>query len=404
MGLIRAAVAAIGSTMKDQWKEVISCEDMTNDTLMIMKTTENGVITKKSVIRVMPGQCAVILQNGKVLDASAEEGDYIFDESTQPSFFAGNFGAVFKQMWTRFTYGGATADQQAVYYFNTKEIMDNKFGTATPIPYQDWSHPIPNQMTGGMLHLSVKVKCHGNYTFKIADPALFMKEIAGTASVYKKDQIVEQMRSEVISAFQNVVNELGTEKYKVPVLELPSQTDEIKDLMDEKIFDEPIRKRGLTIVVFAIMSVTLDEESDKYIKQYNLSANANMQQGTLVSSYADAVKSAASNSNGAANGFLGIGMMNMAGGGIFGGTTNNVSNQVATNQAAMANQNQAPQNTEAQNENNSWKCSNCGAMNTGKFCAECGSKKPDLVNRCPKCGNEIKENPKFCPECGEKLQ
>ena len=191
MGLIKSAFKAVGSELHDQWKDLISCENMDNDVLMVRKTTDTGVISKKSIIRVMPGQCAIIMQNGKVLDASAEEGDYIFDESTSPSFFAGNFGAVFKEMWQRFTFGGAAQNQQAVYYFNTKEIMDNKFGTATPIPYQDWSHPVPNQMTGGMIPLAVKVKCYGKYTFKIADPALFMKEIAGTASIYKKDQIVE---------------------------------------------------------------------------------------------------------------------------------------------------------------------------------------------------------------------
>jgi membrane protease subunit (stomatin/prohibitin family) len=326
----------------------------------------------------------------------------VFDESTQPSFFAGNFGAVFKQMWTRFTYGGATADQQAVYYFNMKEIIDNKFGTVTPIPYQDWSHPIPNQMTGGMLPLNVKVKCHGNYTFKIDDPALFMKEIAGTTSRYTKDQITEQMRSEVIAVFQNVVNELGTEKYKVPVLELPSQTDEIKEMMDEKIFDEPIRKRGLKICVFAVMSVTLDEESDEYIKQYNLSANANMQQGTLVSAYADAVKGAANNSNGAANGFLGVGMVNMAGNGIFGGTVNQTANQAAQNTAQVA---AATANNSEQISQNGWKCPKCGKENTGKFCDECGTKKPTVAEKkCPKCGANVNENAKFCPECGEKLQ
>lgn len=398
MGLLKAAFGAIGSTMHDQWKDLIACENMDNNTLMVRKTTDTGVISKKSIIRVMPGQCAVIMQNGKVLDASAEEGDYQFDESTQPSFFAGNFGAVFKQMWQRFTFGGATKDMQAVYYFNTKEIMDNKFGTVAPIPYQDWSHPIPNQMTGGMLPLSVKVKCHGNYTFKISDPALFMKEIAGTATIYKKDQIVEQMRSEVISVFQNVVNELGTEKYKVPVLELPSQTDEIKELMDEKIFDEPIRKRGLSIVVFAIMSVTLDEESDQYIKKYNLSANANMQQGTLVEAYAEAVKGAANNSNGATNGFLGVGMMNMAGGGIFGNTLNNVNTGVATNNNTVANANGIAQNA------GSWKCPSCGKINTGKFCDECGTKKQDGSSKCPKCNAEVNSDAKFCPECGEKLQ
>ena len=143
-------------------------------------------------------------------------------------------------MWNRFTFGGDVPNRQDVYFFNLKEIMDNKFGTATPIPYQDWSHPVPNQMTGGITPLAVKVKCYGKYTFKISDPSVFLREISGTADVYKKDDIAEQMRSEVIAVFQNILNELGTEKYKIPVLELPSQTDEIKQMMDDKVFAEPI--------------------------------------------------------------------------------------------------------------------------------------------------------------------
>lgn len=306
MGLFKAAGEAIKTAMHDQWKDIISCENMENDILMMRKTTDSGQISKKSLIRVLPGQCAVIIQNGKVLDATAEEGDYQFDESLTPSFFAGNFGAVFKDMWQRFTFGGGTPNKQDVYFFNLKEIMDNKFGTATPIPYQDWSHPIPNQMTGGVSPLAVKVKCYGKYTFKISDPALFLREIAGTADVYKKYDIVEQMRAEVIAVFQNVLNELGTEAHKIPVLELPSQTDEIKEMMDEKIFDEPIRKRGMSILVFAVESVTLDEESEQYIQDYLFSSNANLQQGRLTEAYADAVKSAAENKAGTLNGFMGI--------------------------------------------------------------------------------------------------
>ena len=406
MGLIKATIGAIGSTMHDQWKDVIACENMGNDILMMRKTTDTGVISKKSIIRVMPGQCAIIMQNGKVLDASAEEGDYVFDESATPSFFAGNFGAVFKDMWQRFTFGGGTPNVQAVYYFNTKEIMDNKFGTATPIPYQDWSHPVPNQMTGGMTPLAVKVKCYGKYTFKISDPSLFMKEIAGTAEVYKKDQITEQMRSEVIAVFQNVLNELGTDKYRIGALELPSQTDEIKEMMDEKVYDEPIRKRGLSIVVFAVESVTLDEKSEEYINNYILSSNANMQQGTLVGSYAEAVKNAANNSNGAATGFMGIGMMNMAGGGAFSNSVNNATVQAAQNAQAVQNAQNVAAATAQTQENIStetWKCSKCGKENTGKFCSECGAKKED-VKQCPKCGTKVDNNSKFCPECGEKLQ
>ena len=319
MGLIKAATGAVSSTLKDQWKEAIRCEDMTNEILMVKKTTPTGVITNKSTIIVAPGQCAIIYDNGRVLDATAEEGIYTFDSSSSPSFFAGQFGAVFKEMWQRFTYNGATSKEQAVFFFNIKEIMDNKFGTPAPVPYQDWSHPIPNQMTGTITPLRVEIKCFGKYTFKIENPAIFMNEVAGTANIYKKSDLTEQMRAEVIGAFQNVLNELGNSEHKIPVLEIPSQTDEIKEIMDNQVFDAPIRRRGIALVGFIVESVTLDEESEKKIDQYELSSNAYMQQGALTGAYANAVQDAAKNSNGAMNGFMGIGMMNMASNGMVGG-------------------------------------------------------------------------------------
>ena len=362
MGLIKAAVAAIGRTLHDQWKDYIRCEDLGQEILMKRVSTPNGVISKDSAIQVSPGQIAVIFQSGQILDATAEPGIFTFDQSTSPSFFAGQFGAVFKEMWTRFVYNGATSKEQAVFYINAKEIMDNKFGTPAPIPFQDWSHPIPNQMTNSVSPLRVEVKCFGKYTFKIADPAVFMSRIAGTAEEYRKDEIVEQMRSEVIGAFQNVLNELGNSNHKVPVLELPSSTDEIKKIMDEKVFDQPIRDRGINLVGFVVESVTLDEESNKKIDNYELSSNSFMQQGTLTGAYAQAVKDAANNEGGAANGFMGIGMMNMASGGMIGGAATNAFNNQGTtvNQTAQA--------------GGSF-CPNCGSpVNGGNFCTNCGNK------------------------------
>ena len=354
MGLLKASISAIGSTLHDQWKELISCENMDNDTLMVMKTSDTGVITKNSIIRVMPGQSAVIFNNSTVVDATAEPGDYVLDESSSPSFFAGQFGANFKEMWQRFTFNGIAVNRQCVYFFNTKEIIGNKFGTASPIPFQDWSHPIPNQMTGGELPLPVKVKCYGTYTYKIIDPSAFLREIAGTATIYKKDELVDQMRSEVMSVFQNIVNELGNSEHRVPVLELPSQTDEIKELMDKAVYDEQIRRRGLKITAFNVESVTLDDESNKSIQNYNLSANANMQQGTLTGAYANAVEKAASNPNGAMNGFMGVGLTNMASNGAFGTAVSNANNNA---------------------NYDTWICKNCGTKNDGKFCKECGQKR-----------------------------
>ena len=377
MGLIKAAASAVGSTLHDQWKEYIRCDDLGNDILMKRVSTPNGVISIDSAIQVAPGQIAVIFENGKILDATAEEGIYTFDQSSMPSFFAGQFGPVFKEMWTRFVYNGGTNKEQAVFYINAKEIMDNKFGTPAPVPFQDWSHPIPNQMTGAMSPLRVEVKCFGKYTFKVTDPALFMTRVAGTADEYRKEAICEQMRSEVVGAFQNVLKELGNSNHKVPVLELPSSTDEIKATLDEKVFDQPIRDRGLSLVGFVVESVTLDEESNKKIDNYELSSNAFMQQGTLTGAYANAVQDAANNTSGAANAFMGVGMMNMASGGMMGGAAQGAFHRVGT---AAADLHGAAPATEAQ----------AAPVYAGaKFCPECGTKA---------------NGAKFCPECGTKLQ
>ena len=402
MGLIKAAVGAVGSTMHDQWKEAIRCENMPNDVLMVKKTTPNGVISNKSTIIVAPGQCAIIYDNGRVIDATAEEGVYTFDESSTPSFFAGQFGAVFKEMWQRFTYNGASAKQQAVFFFNLKEIIDNKFGTPAPIPFQDWSHPIPNQMTNTITPLRVEIKCFGKYTFKIVDPALFMNTLAGTADVYRKDELVEQLRTEVMAVFQNVANELGTEKYKVPVLEMPSQTDEIREMMDEKVFDAKIRERGIEIVCFAVESVTLTDESAKKIDDYELSSNSYMQQGRMVGAYSNAVENAAKNENGAANGFMGIGMMNMATGGMATGAANGVWNQ--NNDASRMDLSKKEDKDSSTDETaGGWTCE-CGHVNPadGKFCSECGKAKTSK-KICNKCKMPNEPTNKFCNNCGERL-
>ncbi len=408
MGLIKAAKEAIKGTLADQWKEAIRCEDMNNEILMVKKTTPTGVISNKSSIIVAPGQCAVIYDNGKVIDATAEEGYYQFDSSSSPSFFAGDFGKTFKEMWERFTYGGTTAKEQAVYFFNIKEIIDNKFGTAAPIPFADWSHPIPNQMTNTITPMRVQIKCYGKYSFKISNPAIFMQELAGTANVYTKDKLVEQIRAEVIAVFQNLVNELGSEKYKIPVLEMPSQTDEIRAMMDEAVFDEPVRKRGISIVSFAVESVTLDEESERKIDQYELSSNAHMQQGRLVDAYAEAVQSAAKNKSGSMNGFMGIGMMNMATNGMVGEAatspwnTQNMANSTIDINKTQTNQEQTIATTTTEKlTNNEWTCE-CDTKNTGKFCCNCGKPKANK-KECKNCKTMNEPNDKFCSECGTKL-
>lgn len=432
MGLIKAAVGSVSSTLSDQWKEAIRCEDMDNDTLMVRKTTPSRVITNGSTIIVGPGQCAIIYDNGRIVDASAEEGIYTFDSSSSPSLFAGDFGGFFKEMWSRFTYNGATAKEQYVFFFNLKEIIKNKFGTSQPIMYKDWGHPQLNPRTGGYIPMNVKVRCFGTYTFKISNPFAFMQELAGTAEVYTKDELNEQIRSEVVGAFSNVMNGLGTDKYKIEVMELQSKTDEIKKAMDENVFDENIRNRGIKLISFVIENVSVDEESQAKMDNYELGGDQFSQQGTLVGANAKAVQAAAANANGAANGFMGIGMMNMATGGMFNQAASNVANntQFMQGNAEMAAQATAPTesvqtavNQEVPAETvaaaavepktTGKVCSNCGAALVGKFCTECGTNNEESASPeqpvepeklfCPNCGKELPAGAKFCTECGTAI-
>lgn len=400
MGLIKAIVNSPLSTIRDTWLDLIKCDNMDMDTLMVRVTTKTGQISKGSRILVAPSQVAVIYDSGAVVDATAEEGVYTFDESSSPSFFAGQFGPVFKEMWQRFKYGGNRDKEQAVFFFNTKEILDNKFGTPAPIPYQDWSHAIPNQMTGSLMPMGVNVKCFGKYTFQLDDIGVFLRNHAGTADVVKKQNLTEQMRSEVVAAFQNVLNELGNSKNRVPVMELPSNTDEIKQIMDERVFDEPIRNRGVKLVSFTVESVTLDNESQAKITEYEHNANSMMQQGRVL----DALNKAAENPGGAAGAFMGLGMMNMGSGGMTGGVMQNAFQNPGPQQqydpyaqqgAAAAQGGGVPQQ--------GVRCPNCGATVTGKFCPECGTPAPapKVMRKCPKCGTET--TGKFCPECGAPM-
>ncbi len=388
MGLILAAVGAVGSTLHDQWKEAIRCESLDNNTLMKRVTTPNGVISNGSTIIVGPGQCAVVYDNGRVIDATAEEGVYTFDTSGTPSFFAGQFGAVFKEMWQRFTYNGATAKQQAVFFFNIKEIIDNNFGTPTPVMFQDWSHPVMNARTNSYDPLSVRIRCHGKYTFKISNPAVFMQEIAGTADVYTKDQLVEQMQSEVIDVFNVVLNGLGNSATKTPVLELPSAATKIKEILLDPASQTAVSKRGISIVSYAIESISLDEKSQERIDEYQTGGDQFMQAGVLTESFGEGIKAAGSNPNGAGAGVMGVGMMNMMGGGVFGG--------VAANQYMQPG---------AQPVAEGVKCPNCGATITGKFCTECGTAKPEAAGEkvCPECGAKVAADAKFCMACGKEL-
>ena len=233
--------------------------------------------------------------------------------------------------------------------------MDNKFGTPIPIPFQDWSHPIFNEMTNTLSPLRLEIKCFGKYTFKVVNPAVFMNVIAGVSDTYTKDDLQEQIKSEIIGVLQNIINEFGNFDYKVPVLELPSKTDEIKQIIDERNLDVEIRDRGIELVGFTIESVTLTDESEEKIDKYEHNTNTMLQKARMAEAYANALEGAASNSHGVLNGMIGIGIMNMA--------TGNAVKEAAEGVVSSEN----------------------------KFCSNCGNKVEKDANFCSKCGKKLED-------------
>ena len=427
MGLIKAGIGAIGGTLADQWKEFFYCESMDKEVMVSKgqkriggrssntKSSEN-IISNGSGIAVADGQCMIIVEQGKVVEVCAEPGEFTYDSSTEPSLFCGNLGQsvidTFKTIGKRFTYGGDTGKDQRVYYFNTKELVDNKFGTPNPIPFR-----VVDSKIG--LDVDVSIRCSGVYSYKIADPLLFYTNVCGNVEQeYTRDELESQLKTEFISALQPAFSKLSDMELRPN--QIVAHNTELEQAMNNALSAKWGELRGLKIVSIALGSVTLPPEDAEMIKQLQRTAvlqNPNMAGATLVGAQADAMKAAAANEGGAMNGFIGMGMAMNAGGA-------NAQNFYAMGQqqAPAAPQPQAgawkckcgatatgkfctecgspkPADTEG------WTCS-CGEINKGKFCQNCGAKKPAGVPqyRCDKCGWEPEKGasaPKFCPECGD---
>lgn len=426
MGLIKMAAAhgkdvlqgglgAIDSVLSDKFKRVIRCDNLGDNILMMQKTTETGRIPKDSAIVVQPGQMAVIVDSGRVADAVTDPGVYTFDESSTPCFAAGDFEGSLKEMWSRFTFGGATQKSQQVYYFNTLEIRDNGFGTRGPVVYKDWDHPVTNPRTpSGQIAMSVSITAFGNYTFKIANPALFMSEVCGTAKIFEKSSIISQLQAEFIGTFQQLLNKMGTPEYKVPVLELPNSSDVIKNLLREKNTEDSFAKRGLKLENITIENVNLDEASQKKINQYELGGDVFTQRGVTTEAYGEAMVNASKNTAGVGSAMMGIGFLNM-GDKMFGANSMQNGAPAAPGMSApgmaapgmaapgmaapgmtapgMA----APGGGTAPGAAASGVVCSCGATITGKFCPNCGKPAPQ-PSFCPNCGNPV--TGKFCSQCG----
>ena len=376
MGLIKAAINAIGGTLHDQWEDYIKCDSLNNDVLVVKKTTDTGVISNKSRIQVSPGQVALIFDSGKIVDATAEEGIYIFDSSTSPSLFAGQFGEMFKEMWERFKFGGAVAKEQAIFFVNVKEILDNKFGSSSPMPYND---PI---------YRNIYIRYHGLYSFKISDPFLFVGNIAGNVSgEYTKEMLMNQANAEFVNAFDVALSSCSKEG--ITFSSLPGEQLRLARHMNEALDQEWKQRRGMEVVSVAIEKITPDEESRNRVEQFDTAAmygSSEYAAGRMVAATAQAMENAASNEAGAGAGFMGVGMMNTMGSAI-------------GNPLEYVKQNE--EKKEAQQQVDIKKCSNCGSEVTGKFCSQCGTEyKKDKF--CSKCGEKVDGN--FCSECGTKVE
>lgn len=407
MGLIKAATGAAGGTLADQWKEFFYCDSLDNDTLMVRgkKRTDrrssntkghDNVITNGSGIAVADGQCMMIVDQGKIVEVCAEPGEYTYDMSSEPSVFCGSLGegikTTFQTIGKRFTFGGDTAKDQRVYYFNTKEITDNKFGTANPV----WFRVVDKRIN---LDKDIEIRCNGIYSFRITDPLLFYTSLGGNVTdCYEKDQIAPQLKTEFVNALQPAFAKIA--ELEIRPSQIPAHSMEISDAMNEILTKKWSELRGISVVSVAFNPVTIKDEDAEAIKQAQNTAmytDPSMMAATLGMAQAEAMKSAAGNPNGAMMGFMG---MNMASGMNGGANLQGLYNQGAgkRQQEEQARQ-MAAQEQSAQQQTGSWTC-RCGTLNEGKFCMNCGSPKPQAPeNWICSCG--AVNHGKFCTNCGK---
>ncbi|HHX30868.1 MAG TPA: SPFH domain-containing protein [Clostridiaceae bacterium] len=437
MGLLKAAGGALGGVLADQWREFFYSDALPDDVIVRkgQKRTssrssnvkgEDNIISNGSIIAVNNGQCMIIVEQGKVVDFSAEPGEYVYDTSTEPSLFYGSLGqnivGTFKRIGQRFTFGGDTGKDQRVYYFNMKEMMNNKFGTANAVPFR-----VIDKNIG--LDVDIAIKAFGEYSYKVEDPLLFYTNVSGNVEEpYLRGRMDDQLRAEFMNALQPVFAKISA--MGVRYSELPGHTEEIAQVLNEVLTEKWRNLRGISVVSIGLQSVKASEEDEKMIKELQKSAvyrDPTMAAAGLVGAQADAMRAAASNEGaGPFMAFAGMNMAQMAGGGQAG----QLFQQGAQQQAQAQPQATVPVGTtevpvwkcdECGHATNTgkfcancgaskpahehWVCAECGTTNTGKFCENCGASRPVVkLYRCDKCGWEPEDPtqpPKFCPECGD---
>ncbi len=424
MGLIAAVGGAINGVLADQWKEYFYCESLGADILVSKgqkrvnerrssntKGSDN-VISNGSIVAVNEGQFMMIVEQGKVVEFSDQPGEFLYDTSTEPSLFYGGFGkgliASLQLIGKRIGFGGDTAKDQRVYFFNKKEIIGNKYGTANPVPFR-----VVDRNIG--LDIDIAIRCFGEYSYKFVDPLLFYANVCGNVeSVYRRDEIDSQLKSELMTALQPAFSKISDMGIRYSAL--PGHTQEIADALNEVLTEKWKELRGIAVASFGVSSVSASEEDEERIKQLQQAAalkDPTMAAAVLANAQAQAMQDAAKNEG--AGAFVAFAGMNAAAnaGGTSAQSLYGMGQQAGAPQGWTCPKCGHPGNTgkfcsncgEPQPVAGGWTCPSCGqAGNTGKFCSNCGKAKPEGF-KCPKCGFAPADGvkPKFCPECGEKF-
>jgi len=401
MGLIKAALGSAGGVLADQWKEYFYCDALAEDILVAKGKKrvsgrssntkgEDNIISSGSVIAVNEGQCMMIVEQGKVVEVVAEAGEFVYDSSTSPTIFAGSLGdsilSVFKEVGKRFSFGGGAAADQRVYYFNTKEIMGNKYGTPNPVPFRVVDNNIG-------LDVDISIRCHGEYSYKIVNPLLFYVNVCGNITEnFHRSKIDSQLKTELMTALQPAFARISGMGIRYSAL--PGHTYEISEALNQVLSSKWSEARGIAVASFGINSVKASEEDEQMIKDLQRAAvmrNPNMAAATLVEAQAQAMKDAAKNTGGSVMAFAGMNMAQQAGGMNAQQLFNMGGGMAAPQQDPNLSRQYAP-------GAGGWKCS-CGTENTGRFCMNCGSPKPEASGWKCSCGTE--NTGKFCMNCGK---
>lgn len=424
MGIIKAIAGAVGGGLADQWLEVMEPDEMDdktvftrgvavrqNDSRNSNRKGTQDTVSNGSVIHVYPNQFMMLVDGGKVVDYTAEEGYYTVDNSSLPSMLNGEFGDTLKEAFNRIKFGGVTPGTQKVFYINLQEIKGIKFGTRNPVNYFD-----------SFYNAELFLRAHGTYSIKVKNPLTFYTEaIPKNEDRVEIDDINEQYLSEFLEAFQAAINQMSADGVRISYV--ASKGRELSKYMSDILDADWGETRGIEIQSVGISSISYDEESTKLINMRNQGAmlgDPTVREGYVQGSIARGIEAAGSNANGSMAGFMGVGMGMQSTTGFMGAASQ-------SNQAQMARETQRP----AQPSANTWRCE-CGSENTGKFCSNCGKPKPETsvwkcscgsentgnfcsncgkprpkALKCASCGYEpdpADPAPKFCPECGKPMQ